>query len=208
VRVEQTLSLDASFLSALHSAKPVGGLTHGFYLYPARFPPEIARSVITRFSKPGECVLDPFMGGGTSIVEGLAHGRMMVGTDVNALSHFVASVRTTPLSPADESTLKAWTADVSEFIARDGSWVERPGIRNLPRSVETFIAGMLDMSQYLPLARQRSFARCALLRLAQRALDYKPRQSPAMALSGPATDGRRLGICVRLQTRPRRRYRR
>ena len=64
-----TLALDESFLAALHSSKPVKGLTHGFYLYPARFPPEIARSVISNFSRPGDAVLDPFMGGGTSIVE-------------------------------------------------------------------------------------------------------------------------------------------
>jgi DNA modification methylase len=93
-----TLVLDDSFLDALHSSKPVGGLTHGFYLYPARFPPEIAHSVISAFSRPGDWVLDPFMGGGTSIVEGLAQGRQMLGIDVNALAHFVTTVRTTPLS--------------------------------------------------------------------------------------------------------------
>jgi hypothetical protein len=38
------------------------------------------------------------MGGGTSIVEGLAQGRQMLGIDVNALAHFVTTVRTTPLS--------------------------------------------------------------------------------------------------------------
>lgn len=98
--------LDDSFLDALHCSKPVGGLTHGFNLYPARFPPEIARAVISTFSRPGECVLDPFMGGGTSIVEGLAQGQRMLGIDVNALAHFVTTVRTTPLSPADELTLQ------------------------------------------------------------------------------------------------------
>jgi len=174
-------TLDASFLTALHSAKPVGGLTHGFYLYPARFPPEIARSVIRTFSRLGDYVLDPFMGGGTSIVEGLAEGRRMIGADVNALSHFVASVRTTPLSPADEFTLNDWATEVSDFLAANASWVERPGIRNLPRSVETFIAGMLDMSEHLPLARQQAFARCALLRLAQRALDCKDYPAPRRA---------------------------
>ena len=125
MNAEQALRLDMSFLTALHSAKPVGGLTHGFYLYPARFPPEVARSIITRFSQPGDWVLDPFMGGGTSIVEGLAQGRKMMGADVNALSHFVASVRTTPLSPADEFILKDWATEVSALLARDASWVER-----------------------------------------------------------------------------------
>jgi hypothetical protein len=121
------------------------------------------------------------MGGGTSIVEGLAHGRQMIGADVNALSHFVASVRTTPLSSADEDAINDWATEVSELIAHDASWVRPPGIRNLPRSVETVVAGMLDMSGYLQFPRQRAFARCALLRLAQRALDCKDYPAPRRA---------------------------
>lgn len=173
-----TLVLDDSFLDALHCSKPVAGLTHGFYLYPARFPPEIARAVISTFSRPGEWVLDPFMGGATSIVEGLAQGRRMLGTDVNALAHFVATVRTTPLSPSDEFILQDWAKEISDMLAADASWVLCPGITNLPATVETFVAGMLEMSQHLLFPRQRAFARCALLRLAQWALDCKDYPAP------------------------------
>jgi DNA methylase len=170
--------LDDSFLDALHCSKPVGGLTHGFYLYPARFPPEIARAVISTFSRPGECVLDPFMGGGTSIVEGLAQGQRMLGIDINALAHFVTTVRTTPLSPADEFTLQDWAQEMSALLEADASWVACPGIMNLPPTVEAYVAGMLDMSQHLPFPRQRAFARCALLRLSQWALDCKDYPAP------------------------------
>src|SRR5437868_1612371 len=38
--------------------------THGYYHYPARFSPEIARSVIECFSDRADWILDPFMGGG------------------------------------------------------------------------------------------------------------------------------------------------
>ena|SRR2546427_4154975 len=41
------------------------GSTHNFYHYPARFPPAIARAIIETFSRPGDVLLDPFMGGGT-----------------------------------------------------------------------------------------------------------------------------------------------
>jgi len=176
-----TLALDESFLAALHSSKPVKGLTHGFYLYPARFPPEIARSVISNFSRPGDAVLDPFMGGGTSIVEGLAQGRRMLGVDVNALAHFVTSVRTTPLSSADKTMLLEWATEISSAIKDDASWITRPGIKNLPPTVETFVAGMLEMSDLLPFPRQRAFARCALLRLSQWSLDCKDFPAPRRA---------------------------
>lgn len=98
---------------ALDSAKYTGGRTHNFYLYPARFSPEVARAVIEMFSKPGDWVLDPFMGGGTGIIEGLALGRPTIGIDLNALAHFVATVRTTPLSAHDEEILRGWARDVA-----------------------------------------------------------------------------------------------
>ena len=172
------LALDDSFQEALHSTKPVDGLTHGFYLYPARFPPEIPRQVITTFSRPGEVVADPFMGGGTSIIEGLAQGRRMIGADVNALAHFVSTVRTTPLSNLDEFNIRLWATEISKSLKDDASWVTRPGIKNLPPTVETFVAGMLEMSECLPFPRQRAFARCALLRLSQWSLDCKDYPAP------------------------------
>jgi hypothetical protein len=49
--------------SAATNMDPVGGLTHGFYRYPARFSPEFAKAAIQLFSKPGQFVLDPYMGG-------------------------------------------------------------------------------------------------------------------------------------------------
>ena len=99
MKTQAQLSSDLEQLTAaLNSSRHTGGSTHNFYLYPARFSPEIARTIIALFSQPGDSVLDPFMGGGTSIIEGMMLGRRMVGIDLNALAHFVASVRTRPLS--------------------------------------------------------------------------------------------------------------
>lgn len=75
----------------------VRGLTHNFYRYPARFSPAFAARAIQLFSRPGDVVLDPFMGGGTTIVEALASGRRAVGTDLNPLAVSIAKVKTTEL---------------------------------------------------------------------------------------------------------------
>lgn len=156
-----------------------GGSTHGFYHYPARFSPDVARTVIELFSQEDDLVLDPFMGGGTSIIEGLRLGRRMVGVDLNALAHFVADVRTTPLSERDEIALRAWATDVADrFGGSAADEVERPRIPNLPTAVETFMAGGLAASDSLPFPRQRAFARCALLRLGQWALDCRDFVAP------------------------------
>ena len=69
---------------------PVSGLTHTFYRYPARFSPQFAGAAIEAFSRPGDLVLDPYMGGATTIVEAIARGRQAVGCDLNlspCLSH-------------------------------------------------------------------------------------------------------------------------
>lgn len=150
------------------------GFTHHFYHYPARFSPQFAKTVIQELSEQGDWVLDPFMGGGTSIIEGLALGRSMVGVDINALAHFVATVRTTPMSQADEGQLLGWAADIAKGSATaDPSRRETSSVPNLPGPVEAVLAEALASALALPLPRQRAFARCVLLRLGQWALEAR-----------------------------------
>jgi hypothetical protein len=56
-------------VAAARDGEPVRGLTHGFYKYPARFSPSFARTAIETFTKPGDVVLDPHVGGGTLLPE-------------------------------------------------------------------------------------------------------------------------------------------
>src|SRR5437879_6228204 len=88
-------------LTAIATKDPVSGYTHNFYRYPARFSPLFVREVIRQYSQPGQVVFDPFMGGGTAIVEALAMGRNAIGVDLNSLAHFVTTVKTTPMSNHD-----------------------------------------------------------------------------------------------------------
>lgn len=66
-------------VDAINFTGVVSGLTHDFYRYPARFSPLVARAAIESFTLPGDTILDPFSGGGTSLVEALALGRHAVG---------------------------------------------------------------------------------------------------------------------------------
>src|SRR4051794_10309193 len=81
--------------AAIHDQEPVNGFTHSFYKYPARFSPLFARQLILAFSQPGDVVFDPFMGGGTTLVEARALGRNAVGTDISSLAVFLSEVKTT-----------------------------------------------------------------------------------------------------------------
>ena len=71
----QRLTIPASVLEAVLCQDKVNEVPHTFYKYPARFAPTFAREVIRSFSKEGEVILDPFCGGGTTLLEAMSMGR-------------------------------------------------------------------------------------------------------------------------------------
>jgi DNA modification methylase len=79
--------------------KQVSYATHGIHKYPAKFIPQIPRFCIESFSKPGDIVLDPFMGSGTTLLESYISGRESYGIDIHPLARLIAKVKTTPLDP-------------------------------------------------------------------------------------------------------------
>src|SRR5262245_54934369 len=83
----------SGIVDAACDTAPVTGLTHNFYRYPARFSPKFVRSIIENFSRPGDLVVDPFMGGGTTLVESLCLGRESLGFDISSLATFITQVK-------------------------------------------------------------------------------------------------------------------
>ena len=51
--------------------------------YRGNWAPQVARNLILLYSEPGDTVLDPFMGSGTTIIECKLLGRRCIGVDVN-----------------------------------------------------------------------------------------------------------------------------
>jgi len=88
------MNLD-QLVAGIHHRGTVSGFTHDFYRYPARFLPVFARAAIEAFTKPGDTILDPFVGGSTSLVEALVLGRNAVGVDISQLAVFLAKAKTT-----------------------------------------------------------------------------------------------------------------
>ncbi len=91
----------AALVDAARDTAPVSGLTHGFYKYPARFSPVFASAAIQTFKQPGDLVLDPHVGGGTTLVEAIAAGREAVGVDISTLAEFVTGIKCTVFSEAE-----------------------------------------------------------------------------------------------------------
>ena len=64
--------------------------------YRACFKPQLPRFFIDRLTKPGELVLDPFMGRGTTIVESILRDRRAAGNDINPISPMLVAPRVDP----------------------------------------------------------------------------------------------------------------
>lgn len=137
------------------------GLGHDFYTYPARMSPMIARSLIDHFSSPGDWVIDPFMGAGTAIVEAVASGRRVIGTDINPLAYLLARARTTPMSRADKLALESWASNDTLTWGKplDDKW------SSIPHGA--YFADLAGRANALRIYRRRLFAKAVLLRTGQ-----------------------------------------
>ena len=168
----------------------VSGLTHNFYKYPARFSPKFVRAAIQSFSEPGDLVLDPFMGGGTTLVEALALGRHAIGTDISSLAVFVADVKTTLFNDYEFAALERWADRLSERInMRDQAnhfrgYAENGYYRHLNTALtwrlRKAVEQAIKTAIRLASPKLEAFARCVVLRTAQWALDGR-RELPTVA---------------------------
>ena len=61
--------------------------------YRGNWPPQMVRNIILKYTNPDDLVLDPFMGGGTTLIEAWLLGRRSVGVDVSKLAYYTASAR-------------------------------------------------------------------------------------------------------------------
>jgi len=68
--------------------------THGLYMYPAKFIPQVVRYVINNYTSPGDWLFDPFAGYGTVAVEAAITGRNCVLWDLNPMLHLLVSAST------------------------------------------------------------------------------------------------------------------
>jgi hypothetical protein len=171
----------ARLIEAARDSSPIAGLTHNFYRYPARFSPTLVRAAIEAFTEPGDLVLDPFVGGGTTLVEAMVSGRHAVGADISSLAAFVSEVKTTILTEDDLARLTRWSEglaegiNICESVERDHIYEDAGYTRHLDSAdnwrLKKAIEQVLASARKLKPLRLESFARCVLLRTAQWALN-------------------------------------
>lgn len=109
--------------------------THGMYSYPAKFIPQIPDRLIASLSLPGELVIDPFSGGGTTGVEALRLGRKFIGLDANPVAVLLGRIKTTALTTKDREELRIVMQDVRAKAGHIQPPVEKyiPSIPNMSK---------------------------------------------------------------------------
>lgn len=71
-----------------------GYASHLWHAFPAKFPPQLPRTFIEGLTCPGDVILDPMMGSGTTILEACLTGRRAIGLDIDPLALRIAASKT------------------------------------------------------------------------------------------------------------------
>ncbi|HWA70117.1 MAG TPA: DNA methyltransferase [Rhizomicrobium sp.] len=200
-------------IEAARDAKPVIGLTHNYYRYPARFSPQFVRAAIEAFTLPGDTVLDPFVGGGTTLVEAMALNRDAIGIDISSLAAFVSEAKTLLLKDSEFNVLSRWASRLPDVVNVHHSRPSASQYEELGyfRNIDTHLYWRLRkcIEQALASAirlhseNARTIARCAVLRTAQWALDSRKRLPSVPAFRATLNTHAKEVICGARELRTR-----
>jgi SAM-dependent methyltransferase len=135
-------------------------LTHGLFRYAGKLPPPLVALLLSRHSSPGDLVVDPMCGGGTTLIEAVSSGRNAVGLDINPVSLLVSEALSTPadlesLSKFSNRLLsRTWTslppAELVDLLSPEAYGLMRAGLDSATSAAERTLV--------LSIARKASYA--------------------------------------------------
>jgi DNA modification methylase len=107
---------------------PQDRAVHDWYRFVLSFPPHLVRAYVHRFAvEPGERVLDPFCGTGTTLVECKKLGIPSVGVEAHPMAHFASQVKV-DWRPEPDALLEHAEAVAAAALAQLAS----EGIEDIP----------------------------------------------------------------------------
>jgi site-specific DNA-methyltransferase (adenine-specific) len=126
--------------------KSWGHKFHAMCSYMGMFPARLPHYFIHKFTRPGDVVLDPFCGRGTTPLQACVCGRVGIGVDLNPLAYVLTRAKVDPPTPPElEARLRLLENDLF-FSDPDG---EPEQIRMLfhPKTLRqlVYLKGVLDL---------------------------------------------------------------
>src|SRR2546425_1031449 len=67
---------------------------HSLHPYLGKFIPQLVEVFLERYFVPGDCIYDPFVGSGTTLVEANVFGAEALGCDISAFNCLLSGVKT------------------------------------------------------------------------------------------------------------------
>ncbi|MCR1950443.1 DNA adenine methylase [Clostridium sp. DSM 100503] len=117
---------------------------HGIFTYPATMVPmmqsEILSSIL-RLNPNIENLLDPFMGSGTVLVEGMINGLNVYGIDINPLSYLLCNFK---INPSIVEALDKYKEDIYKYLDAKQKKIEIKKFKNRDKWYRQDIAKYLS----------------------------------------------------------------
>ncbi len=161
-----TLDLDLSWSEAELPERERTKHVHRLHPYHGKFIPQLVEVLLDRYLAPGERVLDPFAGSGTTLVQALESGLDATGVDIAAFNCLLMRVKTAPYDLAELGGELRDVAARVESLPRRGSRANRYLRRwYTPRAT----AELLGFRELIPEYRHADVLRVVLSRAARSA---------------------------------------
>jgi site-specific DNA-methyltransferase (adenine-specific) len=166
-------------------AKRWGHVMHSMCSYMGMFPAALPRYFIEQFTEPGDIVVDPFSGRGTTALEACLAGRVGIGTDLNPLAALLTSAKVDPPS-LDEAL-----ARITEL---EKSYARKAVTERAPPEIAAIFDGRRTLPQLLhlrarldPRERTDRFLLASLTGILHGNYARDPRNSRCLSVSMPNT---------------------
>ncbi len=119
---------------------------HEWYRFVLSFPPHLVRQYLDHFeAAPGQTVLDPFCGTGTTVVESMRQGLNGIGIEANPIAYLAASVKTR--WSVDPSHLRSAANAVAEATLRTlgNAGIRDSGVSSPKRALRVLSADQIQL---------------------------------------------------------------
>ena len=102
---------------------------HSLHPYPARFIPQIPEKAIKEWTQKGEVVMDPFCGGGTTLLESIILGRPAIGIDNNSVATLVSKSKVAAYSNGNLKIITDFYENFDNLIKQTNE-ISKPSYKN------------------------------------------------------------------------------
>ena len=158
-------------------------LTHDIHRYSGKFIPQIARAAIELLTEPGDLVVDPYVGSGTTLLEAALTDRRSLGVDMNPIAVRISEAKTTTITSSHLDELWDELSRPADFmldgepspapVSKEMATLRRDAARDprfsdpwfekwFEREVLTDLLVLDHAVARLPLESQRTLGRIAL----------------------------------------------